>query len=91
MRSASLPKIESPAAFFRDTLKKGYAAPYAASFAALGHTGPAVTPEGEGDEVLSQEKKPSPPIKKSRNDLVADWVRALAKEAEAVYRALDDG
>lgn len=87
IRSASLPKIESPAAFFRDALKKGYAA----SHAALGHAASATAPEGEGDEAPTQEKKPSPPIKKSRNDLVADWVRALAKEAEATYRALDGG
>jgi hypothetical protein len=86
MRSTSLPKIEAPAAFFRDALKKGYAA----SHAALGHeSAPAKPNEEEGDEAAPQEKKAPPPIKKSRNDLVADWVRALAREAETVYRALD--
>lgn len=86
MRSTSLPKIESPAAFFRDALKKGYAA----SHAALGHTTAQDKPEGQGDEVPAPEKKAAPSIKKSRTDLVADWVRGLAKEAETAYLALDE-
>ncbi|VTU45006.1 replication initiation protein [Variovorax sp. RA8] len=84
MRNAALPKIESPAAFFRDALKKGYAN----SNAALGHAdnGSKVPSVGSDSPAPAPERKASPSVRKSRSDLVADWVRALAREAEAVYR-----
>ncbi|CAN7368738.1 hypothetical protein [Variovorax sp. LjRoot178] len=86
MRNTALPKIESSAAFFRDALKKGYATPSITIGKATVDSKTAQKAAPDLQLVAPIEKKEPPTIKKSRDDLAADWIRALAKEAEEIFR-----
>ncbi|WP_454909648.1 hypothetical protein, partial [Variovorax gossypii] len=91
LRNSALPKIESPPAYFRDALKKGYASAQDMSSkdstsTAVGSAAQALV-QLEGASPSPAAKRPA--TKKSKADLVAEWVRALAKEAEVAFRALD--
>jgi len=81
MKNKKLQPLESPSAFFRDALRKGYAAL------------PANTPEPQEAESLlslaiAAERKP-PEIARSQQTVRDDWVRALAKEAEHKFATLE--
>ena len=80
MKNKKLQSLDSPSAFFRDALRKGYAAiPSNVVLPQENERFPAVLPVVE--------RKP-PEIARSQQTVRDDWVRALAKEAEREFATL---
>jgi hypothetical protein len=83
MKNKKLKPLDSPAAFFRDALRKGYAALLSSPVAI---DAPAGDPSTATAAVT--ERKPLE-IARSQQTVRDDWARALAKEAERAFPTLD--
>ena len=81
MKNRKLKPLDSPAAFFRDALRKGYAA-------LPSHAGDTPVEEPSVPVPLPVERR-APEIARSQQTVRDDWVRALAKEAERRFATLD--
>lgn len=84
MKNAAAKPLESPAAYFRDALKKGYAN----SFKARRGAEEAAAPTSAAPALAAPAKK-APEARRTIQMVRDDWVRAAAKTAEELYPSLD--